>query len=75
MWPLPQIFTGWVITIGMACALGALFTALGVNSPNRQSIDQIIGANEVFLLLLLLLLLLTSSSYPAAAPAVLPDAA
>jgi hypothetical protein len=42
-----QIFTGWVITIAVACAIGSLLTALGVNSPNRQSIDQIIGANEV----------------------------
>jgi hypothetical protein len=42
-----QIFTGWVITLLFACGLCALFVALGVNSPNRQSIDQIISAQEV----------------------------
>jgi sodium-dependent phosphate transporter len=48
-WVVLRIFTGWVVTIGLACAIGSLFTALGVNSPNRQSIDQIIGANEQLL--------------------------
>jgi hypothetical protein len=42
-----QIFTGWVLTLLLACAICSLFVALGVNSPNRQSIDQIIDAQEV----------------------------
>jgi hypothetical protein len=46
--PLPaQIFTGWVVTILFACALCSLFVALGVNSPSRYSIDQIIDAQQV----------------------------
>ena len=46
-WSALQIFTGWVITILFACGICALLVALGVNSPNRQSIDQIIDAQEV----------------------------
>jgi hypothetical protein len=42
-----QIFTGWVVTILFACAICSLFVALGVNSPNRHSIDQINDAQEV----------------------------
>ena len=42
-----QIFTGWVVTILFACALCSLFVALGVNSPSRYSIDQIIDAQQV----------------------------
>jgi sodium-dependent phosphate transporter len=45
-WVVLKIFSGWVITIALACAISALFVALGVNSPNRQSIDQIIDAQE-----------------------------
>ena len=36
-----------MITILFACALCSLFVALGVNSPNRQSIDQINNAQQV----------------------------
>ena len=46
-WLVLQIFTGWVLTLLFACAICSLFVALGVNSPNRQSIDQIIDAQEV----------------------------
>lgn len=44
-----KIFTGWVLTLLFACAICSLFVALGVNSPNRQSIDQIIDAQEQLL--------------------------
>ena len=44
---LVQIFTGWVITILFACGICSLFVALGVNSPSRYSIDQIIDAQNV----------------------------
>jgi hypothetical protein len=49
---LLQIFSGWVLTILFACAICSLFVALGVNSPSRYSIDQIIDAQNVRQLLL-----------------------
>ena len=49
---LMQIFTGWVLTLLFACAISSLFVALGVNSPSRYSIDQIIDAQNVRLPLL-----------------------
>ena len=36
-----------MVTILFACAICSLFVALGVNSPNRQSIDQINAAQAV----------------------------
>ena len=36
-----------MVTILFACAICSLFVALGVNSPNRQSIDQINAAQTV----------------------------
>ena len=42
-----QIFSGWVLTLLFACAIASLFTALGVNSPNRQQTDQINNAQQV----------------------------
>jgi sodium-dependent phosphate transporter len=48
-WACLRIFTGWVVTILFACAICSLFVALGVNSPNRHSIDQINDAQEQLL--------------------------
>jgi len=36
-----KIFLGWVATLFIACGLAAMFTALGVNSPERRAVDSI----------------------------------
>jgi sodium-dependent phosphate transporter len=36
-----KIFSGWVATLFIACGLAAMFTALGVNSPERRAVDSI----------------------------------
>ena len=42
-----QIFSGWVVTILFACGICSLFVALGVNSPNRRQVDDVIAAQTV----------------------------
>jgi sodium-dependent phosphate transporter len=48
-WACLRIFSGWVITILFACGICSLFVALGVNSPSRYSVDQIIDAQQQLL--------------------------
>jgi sodium-dependent phosphate transporter len=44
-----KIFTGWVLTLLFACGIAALLTALGVNSPNRDSLDDVLYARQQLL--------------------------
>jgi sodium-dependent phosphate transporter len=42
------VFTGWLLTLFVACGLGAMFTALGVNSPERRAVNSQLAFKEQY---------------------------